>query len=209
MVHLQKLPELLILISMCNPFAWLKKLYHWCMAFAEHPKGVYFFAAFATVEAFIFPIPVDPLLVAMGAAKPQRAIHYAALGIICSVAGAFVGYAVGLWLWDSLQVFFISPHFSVFMQKATTMFQDNTFMAMFLSGFTFLPFKVFTITAGISKVALWPFFWGSVVGRSSRFLLLAIPLYFFGEQIQQGMERHFEKVTVAVFILVVLCFYLF
>lgn len=186
----------------------LKKLYHWLMNFAEHPKGVYIFAFFAVLESFIFPLPVDPLLLAMGTAKPKRSLKLAAIGLVCSVTGGFIGYYIGFHLWDAIGSYFQNPHFMAYFNKAVVMFKENTFTAMFLSGFTFIPYKIFTISAGIAQVDLMPFFWGSVAGRGARFFLLGIPLYFFGEKIRIFIEKNFEKVTIVVFILIAITLYL-
>ena len=92
---------------------------------------------------------------------------------------------------------------------AQKMFEENAMWAMVLAGFTFLPFKVFTVTAGIFGVGLIPFAIGCVIGRSARFFLIGGLFYFFGPKIRRIIETHFEVVTVFVGVFILLGIFLY
>ena len=181
-------------------FSGIRKLYNWCMSWADHPHGIKALCCFSFIESVFFPIPVDPLLVAMSAGKPKKSLYFALWATIFSVLGAFGGYALGLGFWDIIQNHIITEggEFESHFHMAQNMFQDNAMWTMVLAGFTFLPFKIFTITAGVFGVELIPFFIGCVMGRSARFFLIGGLLYIFGAKMRRVIEVHFEMVTILV-----------
>ncbi len=191
-----------------NQFAqiltWPRKLYEWTLKWASHPKGVQAYTFIAFIESIFFPIPVDPLLMALCTSKHKKSLHYAAIGCTASVLGAAAGYFVGFQFVD-LVMNYLGTHPA--MVKATSMFQDNTFSAMFLAGFTFLPFKVFTVTAGVAKVSFWPFIFGSIMGRGLRFFLVGGLIYFYGPTIKNFIDKYLEKIFLVLMITCVLFFF--
>ncbi|MCB0340662.1 MAG: DedA family protein [Pseudobdellovibrionaceae bacterium] len=186
---------------------WFKQLYHWVMGWAEHPKGSFALAFIAFIESIFFPIPVDPLLVAMGAAKPKKALWFGAMSTTFSVIGALLGYAVGFMFWENAQEIFYTYVFNQEkFQFVINEFNSNAFLAIFLAGFTPIPFKVFTLAAGVAHLDLMAFIFGSILGRGMRFMLIATLLYKFGTSIRDGLEKHFEKITIAVAVVIILAF---
>jgi membrane protein DedA with SNARE-associated domain len=85
------------------------------------------------------------------------------------------------------------------------LYQDNAVAALFGAAFTPIPFKVFTIGAGVfhTYVPLTTLIVVSLAGRSLRFFLVAICIYFFGPRVKAFMERYFEIATLVLFLLVV------
>ena len=86
----------------------MRKLYNWCMSWADHPHGIKALCFFAFVESIFFPIPVDPLLVAISAGKPKKSLYFALWATIFSVIGAFGGYALGAGFWDIVQNYMVA-----------------------------------------------------------------------------------------------------
>ena len=188
-----------------NPNIYLRKLYDWVMKWADHPQGVRFLALLAFVESIFFPIPVDPFIIAMGTAKAKKALWYGMIASLCSVFGGAFGYLLGFMFWDVTGEFFFhyiisEDKFALVMEK----FNDNAFWSMFLAGFTPIPFKVFTIAAGVAKIDLLPFFFGSLISRSLRFCFIGSMLYFYGSKIRSFIESYFEKITLGAGIIIVL-----
>ena len=190
-----------------NPLAYIRQLYDWTLKWAEHPKSVFFLGIFSTIEGIFFPIPVDPFLLAMGASKPKKAIHFALIASFSSVIGGLIGYSLGFWFWEAT-----SPLFFKYIagpesfQVVVNQFQDNAFMAIFLAGFTPIPYKVFAIAGGVAKISLYDFILGSLLGRSLRFLVFGISLFFWGPSIREYIEKHFNKLTVVLGLLVLIGF---
>ena len=181
-----------------NPNVLLRKLYNWVMKWAENPKSLHFLCGLSFIESVFFPIPVDPFLMAVATAKPKRALWYGLLASIFSVLGGCLGYFLGYMFWEGTQDFFFTYVFSPEkFQIVLDQFQENAFWAMFLAGFTPIPFKVFTIAAGVAQLAMLPFLLGSFVSRSLRFCIEGGLIYFFGPKIREFIENYFERITMA------------
>jgi membrane protein YqaA with SNARE-associated domain len=190
---------------------WHYRLYDWMLHWSahRHAQPALFFLSFA--EASFFPIPPDVLLMAMVMARPPRAWRYAALATAGSVTGGLAGYAIGMGSWNLISDWcfrnlhalgFTADNFAA-VQGA---YQSNAFLALFTAGFTPIPYKVFTIAAGVFEVGLPVFLLASVLGRSSRFFLVAGLLRFLGPQIKPFIDRYLGWLTLAFALLLVLGF---
>lgn len=196
--------------SRSSPMSWVRALYDNIMKWAEHGHPTRALCTLSFIESIFFPIPVDPFLLAVGTAKPKKAILYGFLATVFSVLGGLVGYFIGYLFWDATQDLFFSyiisqDKFELVMAK----FQANAFMAIFLAGLTPIPFKVFTIAGGVANLALLPFVLGSLAGRALRFLVIGILLYFLGASIRNLVEKYFERLTIASGIFVVAAFVIY
>lgn len=191
-----------------HPGKWLRKLYHWVLHWADTPYGTPALAALSFAESSFFPIPPDVLQIALSAGKPKRAFFYAAVNAIASVCGAVVGWWIGYAFWELLGGLFFEyvPGFTQEkFDKVGTWYQWNAFLAICGAAFTPIPFKVFTIAAGVfsAYVSLPTLVVASLIGRSARFFLVASVLYFVGPAATRFLERYFEWITFALFLLLV------
>ncbi|MGE0785776.1 MAG: YqaA family protein [Sandaracinaceae bacterium] len=199
------------------PTAQLRRLYAWTLSWAESRYAVPALAALAFVEASFFPIPPDVLLMAMALGKPKRALLYAAVCSVGSVAGAVLGYYIGVSLWASFGIpsacpefggggalFDYVPSFSCAnFERVQGLYRDNAWMALFTAAFTPIPFKVFTIAAGVFQVSLATLLAASAVGRSARFFMVAGLIWRFGPAVRGFIEKRFELLTIAFTVLLV------
>ena len=85
--------------------------------------------------------------------------------------------------------------------KAT--YDEYGVVAVFIAAFTPVPYKVFTIAAGVFELPFWGFVGASILGRGGRFLLVAVFIRAFGEQARRAIDRHFNLLTVAFTVLLV------
>lgn len=194
------------MLQQLNLFYWLRRAYDWTLTWAQHKHNTKALAIFGFCGAIFSPIPLDVLIIAMATAKPKKSLYYATIAASFSVLGAIVGYLIGAYFWSETQFFFNSQNFSETLNTARKMFQENTFMAMAVSGFTFLPFKLFTVSAGLSGANFFEFLSGCIVGRALRFFVLGVPLYFYGAQFAKTLENHFNKIsTIIILIVIILC----
>jgi len=183
-------------MSKWNPITPIRSLYNWTLKWSDHPKSEIYLAIFSSVEGIFFPIPVDPFLIAMGASNHKKAIRFSMIAAVASVVGGSIGYSLGFWFWESAQSFF--QHYIFTGEKLELViqkFNDNAFLAIFLAGFTPIPYKVFAIAAGIAKINIPIFLLGSLLGRSLRFLVIGIMLYKWGPEIRVYIEKHFNRLT--------------
>lgn len=186
----------------------LKRLYHWVLHWAETPYGTPALAILSFAESSFFPIPPDVLQIALSVSKPRRSFFYAAVSAVASVLGGIAGWYIGRALWLSVDDFFFNyvPGFShANFERVESLYGENAFLAILAAAFTPIPYKVFTIAAGVChrSVSLQTLVIASIVGRSGRFFLVATAMFFFGEPAKAMLERHFEWITLALFALLV------
>ncbi len=187
----------------------VRRLYDWVLSWADRPTGPNALGALALAESSFFPIPPDPLLMALCLGAPKRSLRFAAIATVASVVGGLIGYAIGAWFWDVAGQFFfdhvpgVTPNaFS----RVQGLYDRFDFWAIFLAGLTPIPYKVFTLSAGIFSLNLGVFVVASVLSRGLRFFLVAILIRRFGPTIQDFIDRYFNLLTWVFMALVVLGF---
>ena len=172
----------------------LSDLSDWTEGFAESDWAIGLLLLVATSESFIFPIPPDPLLIATGLAHPSWAIWLAGLVTIASVAGAVVGHWLGRRLGRPLLYRLVSqPR----IERAERLFRRFGAWAILVAAFTPIPYKVFTILAGVLDMKIRHLVIASLVGRGARFLTLGALIFLFGDSIQSYIDDNFEKLALA------------
>jgi membrane protein YqaA with SNARE-associated domain len=187
----------------------LRRMYAWTLSWADRPNGLRALFGISLIESSFFPIPPDPLLMALCFGQPKRWFSFAFWCSVASVIGAVVGWLIGLLFWEAVGGFFFRyvPNFTpeVF-EKARIYFDQNSFLWITASAFTPIPFKVFTLASGVFKVPLMVLIVASIVGRSARFFLVAGIIRLFGPTIRPILEKYLEVATVLLFLLGVLGF---
>jgi membrane protein YqaA with SNARE-associated domain len=177
---------------------WVRRMYDWVLSFAERPGGSWALFGFSFAESSFFPIPPDPLLVALAVGAPKRALWFATVCAIGSILGGLAGYAIGWGAWAAVDQFFfryvpgVSPESFA---SVRALYDTYDFWAIFAAGFTPIPFKVFTLSAGAFKISLPVFLLASTVSRSARFFLVAGLIRVFGPSIQGFIDRHFDRLA--------------
>ncbi len=184
----------------------IKRIYDWVLSWAETPYAVPALVVLAFAEASFFPIPPDVLLIALSLARPQNALRYAFAAALGSTCGGILGYAIGYGLWTLVADWFFTyiPGFTpALFQQVGDLFVRYDFWTVFAAGFTPIPYKVFTIAAGVFKINLPIFILASLVSRSLRFYLVAWLLRRYGDRARAFIERYFNLLTLVVLILLV------
>jgi membrane protein YqaA with SNARE-associated domain len=190
---------------------WVRRLYDWVLHWADTPYGLQALAILALAESSFFPIPPDPLLIALCLGATGRALRFAAVTTVASVAGGLLGYAIGAVVWASVSGFFFEYVPGVTPRTFATVqgYYDRwDFWAVFLAGLTLLPYKVFTISAGVFAINFPVFVLASVLSRGLRFFLVAGLIYRYGELISSFIDRYFNVLTWVFGLLLVLGFVL-
>lgn len=174
----------------------LRRLYLWVLSWAETPYGTPALAIVSFCESSFFPIPPDPLLIALAIGRPARAIFFAIVCTVASVLGGLLGYAIGLWLMETLgdgiiAFFALETHF----QSVSDSLKEIGFLAIVTAALTPIPYKVFTIAAGATGVSIPIFIAASLLGRGVRFLAEGILIRLYGETIRAFIERWFNLIS--------------
>lgn len=171
------------------------RLYDLSLRGARHRHAPRYLAGLSFAESSFFPIPPDVMLMPMALAQPQRAWYFAALTTLASVIGGLAGYAIGYFALD-----WVAPligeggRWAGGYNRASTWFQEWGFWAVLLAGFSPIPYKVFTISAGALSMAFLPFVVASAIGRGARFFLVAGLLAWGGASMEARIRLYVERI---------------
>lgn len=163
------------------------------MDWAKHRHAPWYLGALSFAESSFFPIPPDVMLMPMALAKPQRAWQLALLTTLTSVLGGLMGYLIGLFLFQTIEPFLHEWGYWDKYLLAVDWFEQWGFWAIFLAGFSPIPYKIFTVSAGAIGMALIPFTLASIIGRGARFFLVAGLMRWGGERMESVIRRHVER----------------
>ncbi len=174
-------------------------LYQLVLKWAAHPRAPRYLAALSFAESSFFPIPPDVMLAPMVLAQRHRAWFLATLTTVWSVLGGVGGYLIGMFLFNIVA----QPIIQIYEAEATfdaarAQFQAHGVWIVFLAGFTPIPYKLFTISAGLASMSLLPFVAASLVGRGARFFLVAGVIYAGGERFEKQLRRYADTIGWAV-----------
>ena len=189
----------------------IRRLYEWVLHWADTPYGVPALGVLALAESSVFPIPPDPLLMALCLGAASRSLSFAGVATAASVIGGVIGYGIGALAWLGMSDFFFTYVPGVTPEafgSVQNLYERWDFWAVFVAGLTPIPYKVFTISAGVFAINLPVFVLASVLSRGLRFFLVAGLIYRFGPSISSFIDRYFSLLTWAFGFLVVLGFVL-
>ncbi|MGO4999460.1 YqaA family protein [Oceanisphaera sp. W20_SRM_FM3] len=169
------------------------RLYQQVMIWSVHRHAPLYLSLNSFVESIFWPIPVDVMLAPMTLVKPHRAWYYAGLATFFSVLGAAFGYLLGYALWDPVVAPFIaSMGYEGKIELAQAWFHEWGIWVIFIASFTPIPYKVFTVTAGMLSMAFLPFVLVSIVGRGLRFYLVAGLMKWGGPTMEAKLLRYID-----------------
>ena len=187
----------------------LRKLYDWVLHWAETPYGSWALFLLAFCESSFFPIPPDILLIALAIAVPRKALKYAWICSVGSVLGGCFGYLIGWQFMNTLGSKIISFYgLAGKFETIETLYRAYDAWAIGIAGFTPIPYKVFTISAGAFEINFAVFLAASLVSRSARFFLVGGLIYLFGPKIQPFIDRYFNILVVVFTVLLIAGFIL-
>jgi membrane protein YqaA with SNARE-associated domain len=168
----------------------IKGLYNWTMSLAQHPRALWMLAFIAFIEASVFPIPPDVLMIPMILARPSRAWLIAGVALVASVAGGLFGYLIGAQFYEQIgRPILETMGKADAMAEFNTRFNDFGFWPVLIAGITPFPFKVITIMSGWTGLPLVTFVLTSIIARGLRFFIVAALLWKFGTPIRDFIER--------------------
>lgn len=175
----------------------LQRIYNRCMEWIQTPAGIWALFFIAVAESSFFPIPPDVFLIALCIGAPKKSMKFAAVCAAGSVIGGALGYGLGLAFMDTLgqrilTLYGLEDKYHV----VQGLYQQYDAWAVAAAGFTPLPYKLFTITAGAFKINFPTFMLVSLAARSARFFLVAGLIYKFGAPVQYFINKYFNILTI-------------
>ena len=189
----------------------VRRLYDWVLHWAETPYGPTALFVLAMAESSFFPIPPDPLLIALCLGAAGKSFRFAAVATLASVVGGVIGYGLGAGFWHVAEAWFygyvpgVTPEA---FDRVQALYDQYDFWAVFLAGLTPIPYKVFTLSAGVFSVNFFVFVVASVLSRGLRFYILAALIFRFGPPIARFIDRYFDILAMVFGVLLVAGFLL-
>ena len=174
-----------------------RRLYDWTLAWAYRPSAAYALSALSFAESSFFPVPPDVLLLPLVLGNRRKWLRYAFLCSLASVLGGVFGYCIGVWLWAGIDQYafdwfswagFTPDKF----REVSQAYENWNFWVVFTAGFTPLPFKLITITAGVCRINFVVFLVAAVISRSARFFMVSGLAYAFGPKITPFIDKYFN-----------------
>jgi membrane protein YqaA with SNARE-associated domain len=200
---------LLLTMSVFNwPRQIIRRLYAWVVGWSESKNAERALGAIAVAESSFFPIPPDPLLIAMTTVHPKKYLRFALICTVGSVIGGAIGYAIGVGLFETIglwvvETYHLQNEFDVVGQR----YGQNAFLAIVTAGFTPIPYKLFTIAAGVFQVNFLVFILASIIGRGGRFFAVATAMHFFGSRYKDKIEKYIDLLSLAFVAVLILGFF--
>jgi len=175
----------------------LRRLYSWVLHWAETPYGSWALFLLALSESSFFPVPPDVLLIALAVSIPKKSFKYALICTAGSLIGGCLGYLIGwqfmITVGEKIIQFYGLTHK---MQYIRDMYMQYDAWAIGIAGFTPIPYKVFTISAGAFGINFTVFVIASAVSRALRFFLVGWLIYIFGPRIKTFIEKYFNILAI-------------
>jgi len=170
-------------------FSWLyDRLIQW----SKHSHAQYYLGGLSFAESSFFPIPPDVMLAPMSVAQPNRAFWFATLTTVTSVLGGILGYLIGAFAFDFIEPWLQASAYWHKFESAHMWFDEWGVWVIFVAGFSPIPYKLFTISAGVLSLALIPFIFASFIGRGARFFLVAGLLKYLGPKLEPIIMKYIE-----------------
>ncbi len=183
-------------------------MYDRALGWSRHRRAPGILAGLSFAESSFFPVPPDVMLIPMSLTQPQRAWFFAGLTTLASVLGGVLGYLLGMFAFELIEPLLIKVGYIDKMNVVQAWFEEWGFWTVFIAGFTPIPYKIFTISAGFSAMALLPFVLASFVGRGARFFLVSGLMVWGGERMEHMIRRYIDRISWIIILLFAVYFIL-
>ena len=185
-------------------------LYDRVLVWSKHRFATRYLIIMSFSESVFFPIPVDVMLAPMTLARPDKAWFYASVTSLASVTGGVFGYLLGYFAFEGLvEPLITAAGYTERYIQVVEWFKEYGFWVVFLAGFSPIPYKIFTVSAGALQMAILPFLLASAIGRSARFFLVAGLIYWGGDAMERKLREYIDVLGWLVISLVVLLYFIY
>ena len=174
-----------------HPMRFIRSLYNWTMELASNPRAIWFLGFVSFIEAIFFPIPPDVLLIPMILANVKKAWFYACVATTMSVLGGLFGYAIGFLAYAQIaEPLLITLGKQSAMDLFSNSINENGFLIVITAGISPIPFKVVSVMSGFTQMPVYVFLISALLGRATRFFVVAALLKRYGEPIKGFIESY-------------------
>ena len=154
-------------------------LYSKIINFFETSKSKHLLGFVSFIESIFFPIPPDLILIPMVLSKKFDWMKLALLTTLTSVLGGILGYYLGIFLFNEINIYIIEYGYLNDFNFVKNIFIEYGVLVLFISGFTPIPYKIFTITAGFMAVNIFMFICFAILNDFASFMFNPYPYSCF------------------------------
>ncbi|MCK4856939.1 MAG: DedA family protein [candidate division Zixibacteria bacterium] len=176
---------------------------NWFSEFGASNTAVLIMFANAVGESVILPVPCDLVLIALATMRPENSLWYGGLTTIGSVLGAMGGYLIGK---SGGRRILLKLFSAGKIARLDGYFDRYGVWAIFVAGFTPIPYKVFTIASGAARFNFTKFVLISILSRGLRFMAIGVLFFIFGVQIREWLDNNLSIVSWLALVLIVIIF---
>ncbi|MBJ90512.1 MAG: hypothetical protein CMO98_11725 [Woeseia sp.] len=168
-------------------------LYDRVIGWSRHRHAERYLGALSFAESSFFPIPPDVMLLPMCLADRNKAFRFAAVTTTLSLVGGIFGYVIGYYLFDLIEPWMRDSNYWDAYLNGRAWFDSYGVVAVLIAGFSPIPYKIFTIAAGVAMLNFPGFVIASVLGRGARFFLVAGLVVMGGPSLEAMIPRYVER----------------
>ena len=181
-------------------------LYGWMMNCSRHRHAPYYLSGLSFAESSVFPVPPDVMLATMALARPEKALAYATLTTVSSVLGGIFGYVIGMYFFSFIHPYIIQFGYESLYLQILQWFHLWGFWIIFIAGFSPIPYKLFTVAAGVTGMPLLPFIIASVIGRGGRFFLVSGLMMRGGAKMEKLLKSYIDRIGAGLLLILILAY---
>ena len=175
------------------------------LQFSNSPLAYPFLFVICLIEAIIFPLPQEIIMIPMMAVNKAKIYMIAFVCLAGSLAGAVIAYFIGLFLFESLGMLILETlHMNIAFYDFVSDIEHYGFLYVFIGGFTPLPFKVVTLSSGFLNINFLIFILACILSRSIRFFLIGFLIKTYGEQVMLEFEKRLTLYSIFFIIIILL-----
>ena len=182
-------------------------LYNTTMNWAAHRHAEKYLAFVSFIESIFFPIPTALMLAPMSMARPEKAVRLAIIATLTSVGGGILGYFIGSYAMHLVEPWLVSLGYIDKYNIAVSWFNEWGFWAVIVAGFSPIPFKLFTLSAGALSMVLLPFIFAALIGRSAHFFMVSLLMAWAGPKMEATVKKYIEWIGWATLLIVVIGYF--
>ena len=180
-------------------------IYNKALEWSKSKFAIYWLSGISFLESSILPYPIqDIILASMSLKNKNKAYYYAFVCTLSSVVGGIVGYYIGYYAYDIFLPFLQEMNYIDMLDRAKVWFDDYGIWVIAIAGFSPVPYKIFTITAGAMSMHVVPFIAMSILSRGARYYLVSFLVKKYGDSCDLWLQKYIDRLGYSLIVIVFL-----